>query len=374
MKKYIYLIVVFLVIIGIVLTKGCADKTPIKIGVVGTMSGLQSDLSVSGRRGIELAVRDLNNKGGIKGRMVELVVKDDDNDPVRAEAIVEEFVDEDVSLVIGHFTSGMMLAAYQSLEAHDILYLGPTISTDNLSQKDDHFIRFIASTQAQAEIINTYAHKADEKDFLVIVDNKNVGYSQFLLNNFKTLLEEKQGQILDVFSYDLLDDDGLEAVETFVKSQPTAQAVFVISNASDLGAVAQKLRKSKHDISLYGSLWSRTTDLVRLGGEYVEGVKVVSAVDEMSRLPAYLAFADKYKETYGRSSTFSSVYAYDTCMALAEALEALDDISVDKVKAKIIEIGDFEGLQQPYHIDAYGDNTRQYMMDQVINGEFIRIE
>lgn len=199
----------FLLVIGVLLIS-CQPNETIKIGVVGTMSGNQSELSVSGRRGVELAVLTINEQGGLLGREIELVVKDDLNDINRAAEVVKEFADAEVEIVIGPFTSSMMLAAYDSVHAFEMLYLSPTVSTDILNEKDDQFIRFIAPTREQAIILNNVANKNNHKKFIVIADETNFGFNQMLYQNFKEILEDNNGQILELIEYTVLDSKMLD--------------------------------------------------------------------------------------------------------------------------------------------------------------------
>ena len=66
------------------------------------MSGINSDLSVSGRRGVEIATDELNEAGGLGGRKIELVVKDDMFDSTTALNVDKEFIRENIPVVIGH--------------------------------------------------------------------------------------------------------------------------------------------------------------------------------------------------------------------------------------------------------------------------------
>lgn len=371
MKNKIYILLIFILVLSLV---GCEKRGTIRIGVVGTMTGTQSDLSVSGRRGIEIAVDEINRNGGIDGRQVEIVVKDDQNNPERAKEIVNEFIDEGISIVIGHYTSGMMLAAYDEIAKNDILYLGPTISADGLSMRNDNFIRFIASTKEQAQIITKVANDLEQKEFIVIVDDKNIGFNEMLFQNFEELLKENDGVIVEEYGYTELNDGTIEEIKNVIEQNVNADAVFIISSGNDTGIIAQKIRKQGFNLEIYSPLWSHTSDLIRVGGEYVEGVKVVSGIDCDSKTKKYLEFENEFIEKYGLEVTFSSVYSYETFMALAEAMNAADSHDPEKIKAQIIEIGCFEGLQQDFLIDKYGDNTRQYMMDEIVNGEYVRIE
>ena len=372
MKKKVWVSIIFLLVI--IMACGCAGKKPIKIGLVGTMTGKQSDLSVSGRRGVEIAIEKINNNGGIHGRKIELVIKDDLFDQNRAKEIVGEFVKEGIQIVIGHYTSGEMTAAYDEVKKQDILYLGPTISADALGGIDDNFIRFIASTKEQAQIITKVALEKKQKKFVVIIDNKNIGFNEMLYKNFEDCLNEGGESILTKITYDNLDDDTIVKISNEIKAQKEVESLFIISNASDLATITKECRKRNIESTIYGPLWAHTDDLLRIGGEYVDGVNVVSGVDYDNTSEEFIEFQDAFYKKYGKEVSFSSIYSYEAMMALSIAIESVGNTDPKKVKAKIIEIGTFQGLQEKFLIDQYGDNTRNYMLDQIMKGGYVRVD
>lgn len=359
----------------ILLSVGCTgSKAPIRIGVVGTLSGVQSDLSVSGRRGIEIAVDQINKEGGINGRLIELTVKNDNNDPEMAVELVSQFEEEGIEIVIGHYTSGMLLATYEELLKHEILYIGPTVSADHLSSKEDNFIRFIASTKEQAEVINQVADRKGQKNFGVIYDQKNIGFNESLFGNFKSILESTGGQVLWDYGFDELNENTYtELMGLFEGEDMNLDSVFIITNANDLALIVQEMRNNEYDYSVYGPLWAHTNDLIRVGGESVNGVHVVSGIDYNHASETFRTFRDEYLRMYGEEITFSSIYSYESMMAVAEALRETDSEQWQDIKEYIVE-REFEGLQGSFYVDEYGDNTRAYMMDKIVDGEYRRVE
>lgn len=360
MKKVIFLLFLIFLI-------GCEEDT-IKIGVVGSMTGTASDLSISGRRGIELAVDEINREGGIDKCMIELVVKDDENNPELAKRIVKEFVDEEVQIVIGHFTSGMMLSAYDEVNKNDILYLGPTISADSLTGIDDNFIRFISSTKEQANALGAVAKKNNHKNFAVIYDAKNIGFNEMLLNNFTAELELNDGSIVKTFTFRTITDTFLDRL---VDELGDIDAVFIIAGATDFSYLAQKINRERN-LALYGPLWAHTNDLLRLSGTSIEGAYLVSGIDFQNTTDTFDTFMTDYLNMFGQNVSFSSLYAYETMRIVGEVLEMVDTIDSQSIKEKILNIGTFTGVVDELYINAYGDMTRDYMIDQVVNGKFER--
>src|SRR5438132_14233219 len=75
---------------------------PVKIGVVGPMTGLASFVGKNMVEGIQLAVEDINSKGGVDGRQVQYVVRDDEADPAKTSTAVRELIEkENVSALFG---------------------------------------------------------------------------------------------------------------------------------------------------------------------------------------------------------------------------------------------------------------------------------
>lgn len=155
---------------------------------------------------------------------------------IEQKKLLIEFIQEDVRIVIGHYTSGMMLAAYDKMKNKDILYLGPTISADGLSKIDDNFIRFIASTKEQAQVINQVANDLGQKKFLVIVDDKNIGFNE-MFKNFQEMLGENGGEVIGQCGYTELNEQSIGEIKNLILVNTEADGIFIISNGSDTATI-----------------------------------------------------------------------------------------------------------------------------------------
>lgn len=357
----------------LLLLAGCQMDKTIKIGIVGTMTGANSDLSVSGRRGAELAAEEINNKGGINGKQVALVVKDDQNDPQIALEMDKAFVSEDIRLIIGHYTSGMVVGAMSYLDGADVLMLGPTISVDTLSEKDDHFIRFIASTKEQAMALVNQVHRLGQQEITILFDERNKGFTDQLVLNFQTQMMQKIGKSAVVRSFNPEDPKRLEQTLNLIKAD-TPEGLFIIASAEDCAKIAQAIKSDLPKLQLYGPLWANTPELVRKGGTAVEGMLIVGGIDLKGTAPKFAAFKSNYEARYGDTPTFASMYSYETMMALAKAIDKGNSTKPDNVKENLIQIGVFEGIQGIFAIDSFGDNTREYLIFEINQGALRKVE
>ncbi len=94
----------------------CTSRQPLKIGFVGGLTGRTSQLGILARNGVELAVEEANRAGGVRGRLLKLLIRDDQNDHATAVRVDRELMDEGVLAIIGHVTSSMAEAALEAIE------------------------------------------------------------------------------------------------------------------------------------------------------------------------------------------------------------------------------------------------------------------
>jgi branched-chain amino acid transport system substrate-binding protein len=355
------------------LLTACKSSEPIRIGLVGTMSGEASDLSVSGRRGAEIAIKEINDSGGINGTMVELIVKDDQNNVEAALKVDQELVQDNVNLIIGHYTSGMVLGVIDYINSVDALMLGPTISADQLSHKDDNFIRFIASTKEQAEVLSEDVKIKALESVTVLYDERNKGFTEKLVDNFGRLVKDKSGFDVNVIAYDPSDvNSRQESLEAIKAIEP--DGLFVIASAEECAIIAQNLRPFLDETQFYGPLWANTQEILRKGGTFVEDMILVGAVGVESEDDKAMQFKRRFYEQFGEQPTFASVYTYETVMALMRAIKETHSIHPPVIKNKMLEIATFEGIQEEVVIDTFGDNHRRYDLFQIKSGKMQKVK
>lgn len=330
-------------------------------------------MSVSGRRGAELAAQVINETGGVKNRKIQLIFKDDENDPKVALSSQEAFVNEGVKFVVGPFTSGMAMAVMDYVNNNDLLLLGPTISADSLSKKDDHFIRFIASTKEQALVLAQEAVNRKHKSISVVYDQRNKGFTDQLVQNYVSLIQKGLNITPEVIAYDPTKSDSTQAaLNAIVLHKP--EALFLVASAEECAKMAQTLAEEQLSIQLYGPLWANTQELVRKGGTSINGMILVGGIDQEDQVNSYLEFTKKYEENYGEPPTFASMYSYETLMALAETMKASGSTDPENIKMAMIKKGEFSGVQGPFTLDAFGDNTRAYLLMRIQDGTMRKVE
>lgn len=356
----------------ILLLCACDQPQPFKIGFVAGQSGRVADLGVAGRNGAMLAVEEVNAAGGIQGRPVELLVRDDEQNPETARRVVGELHAQKVAAIVGPMTSGMAMAVVPLANAAKIPFVSPTVTTADLTGLDDYFLRIISSTAEYAAKSAHYQyHALGRRRIALIYDLGNRAYTESWVGHFRSTFGEYGGTITDVRTFTSAQDTTfLELCRALLQNRP--ETVMVVANSVDAALIAQQLRKLVPDIPLALAEWAATERLIELGGSAVEGALVDQYVDRNSQAPAYREFLKRYRERYGLEPGFAGVAGYDAAKVVLEGLRRTP--KGGSLRATILATSLFPGLQQQIPIDRYGDASRPTYLSVIRAGRFVTVE
>ncbi len=158
MKKVLLLAAAFLMTAMLLMAGGESEKGTskgaIKIGVAGPHSGDLASYGIPTTKAAELVVAEVNAKGGVLGRQIQLVIEDDVCKPEIATNTATKLVGDGVVAVIGHICSGATKAAMGIYKDSKIPAISPSATNPDLTQSGDYpnFFRTIASDDAQARL------------------------------------------------------------------------------------------------------------------------------------------------------------------------------------------------------------------------------
>ena len=359
---------VVLAVTASLLLAGCGDKEPVRIGFLGGVSGRVADLGISGRNAAQLAVDLANQKGGIDGRKIELLVRDDEQNPDVARQRLKELADAKVAAVIGPMTSSIAVAVLPLIEQHKLLTISPTCTANELGGKDDHFLRVVDTARVYADLAARYQYQTQGlRKAVLIVDARNKAYSASWAGDFRRSFEAAGGKVLAELSFSSGDDAGLAGLAAdALKLGP--DGVVLIGNSVDAALLTQHLRRRAPDIKLGTAEWAATERYVELSGKAAEGVVMAQFFDRSSALPAYLDFRQKYRERFGEEPGFGSVTAYDAANVLIESMSRHPRLSP---REAVMAIRRFQGVQGSIQFDPNGDAARDVFVTVIREGKFV---
>ena len=352
---------------------GCNATEPIPIGFVGGTSGRVADLGISGRDAAQLAVEQCNRNGGIDGRQVRLLIRNDRQDPDIARQAVRELIGQGVAAVIGPMTSDMGLAVVPLLNEAHLLSVSPTVTTEQLSGIDDFFFRVSSTTREYATRSARYQIKSGGmRRIAAAYDQNNRSFCENWLDNFKTAFTGPGRELIATVGFKT------DAGGTFLKIARELLAVgpdgvLIVANSMDSAVLCQQIRKVHPDIPITLADWGATERLLELGGRAVEGVTVVQTFDRDSPAPRYQAFRQAYMDRYQREPGFPGVYAHDATQVVLAGLRVQQ--KGRSLKATILALRQFQGLQSDFSFDDFGDVKRSSASISIVrNRKFVVVE
>jgi branched-chain amino acid transport system substrate-binding protein len=221
----------------------CSDPRPIRLGFLGGLSGRVADLGIGGRDGALLAVEQRNAQGGIRGRPVRLLVRDDRQDPETARAAAQDLIDRGAVAVIGPMTSAVAMATVPLANRHQVVMVSPTVTTTDLSGRDDFFLRVSATTRDYARKTARYlAERESVRSATLVFDLHNEAYTRSGMDNFKQEFLGRGGRVAGEVPFTSGEDTVMVELARRAAA-PGADAVVISAGAMDAAMLCQQFAK-----------------------------------------------------------------------------------------------------------------------------------
>ena len=351
------------------ITWSCTQKEPIKIGLAINLSGQNGATGEDIRDGALLAMDQINHTGGINGKRLIIITK---NDKGTREGIIDadkDLIDKGCIAIIGHSYSEDTMIAYPYVTSRGVILFSPYTATSELSGKDDLFIRTVPDTRAYGRAIANLLSKrrADKAAFLLAPSNKS-----FCEDMFHETKKYFKGAAVPVWFRPGPDDSLGEAVKELIKTG--ADAIILVTDEVSTGIAAQKLRNAGFRGGLIGTIWAQGPTMLQYGGKAVEGMTIISPTYPDKDSKAFLDFSAALGKRFNIKPSSKSLRAYEAVYILSEALKKCPKrgaISPSGLKAALLG-NEFKGVLGTVRFDKYGDVIRPIYEIQVQNGRGIK--
>src|SRR6201996_9376430 len=296
----------------------------IKIGVFGPMTGDAAANGSSEKDGVNLAVHEKNDAGGILGEKIEPIFADDAGKPEEAVNVVRRLISSDeVLLNIGSISSPASLAASQVSRQSETaqIVVGGTAQRITTSGNKWVFRSPVPDTKLVADLVD-FIHEKFPKvtKFAFLYVNDDFGRGGF--EAFKAAGAKYGFEIVDEERYTRGDID-FTAQLGHIKASP-AQAMVEWSRYTEGALVAKQFAQTDRKSTRFGSDGIATPKFIELGGDATDGIYFTShfSVATAADIPAAKTFIDKYQKLYGKVPDAYAAEAYDCITMAIMAIEA----------------------------------------------------
>lgn len=372
-KLGIYFKIIFfiIVIIGIFFIK-IKSREDIIIGVSAQLTGSQAELGVQQRNGVQLAVEKINESGGISGRKISLMIQDDLGTPEGAQLVDSELIRDGAVAIIGHSTTAQTLEGLKVTDPANIIMVGATVSTPELSGLDDNFFRVSSSFRDSAQIFARHIYNDKKiRSIAIIYDRDNMAYSSAYVNTFADEFQIVGGKITDKVNFSSNENsDFFYTLNNLDKEKP--EGLLIVASDIDTALIAQKAKIKDKQVSIFASAWAQTEALISNGGQAVEGIELEQAYNLDEQSSNCIDFKSHYKARFGSEPSFGAAYSYEATLVLAEALRKTHG-SREGLKEALLEVKNFSVITDNLSFDKFGDIERPWYLTTIHNGKFIMI-
>jgi branched-chain amino acid transport system substrate-binding protein len=376
MKKQFRNVVVIAVItlfLGVSATGIALAADTIKMGVAGPHSGDLASYGIPTIKAAELVVKDINAKGGVLGKQVELIVEDDVCKPEVATNTATKLVGEGVNVVLGHICSGATKAALGIYKDSNIVVMSPSATNPALTQSGDYpnFYRTIASDDAQARLEVDFALDILKVKKVAVLHDKG-DYGKGLAEFAKGFLEGDPRA--EVVLYEGITPGAMDysAVVQKIKRNE-AEAVIFGGYHPEASKIVTQMRKKKMKTIFISDDGVKDDTFIKVAGVYAEGVYATGPKDVSSN-PMAIAANEAHKAAYGEDPGAFFLNAYAAALALLNAIEQAGSTDYDAIsnalKTKYVETP-LGNIKFDKRGDAEGVGFSMY---RVKNGTYFEIK
>jgi branched-chain amino acid transport system substrate-binding protein len=357
-----------LIFILILIQPSCGNSTPVLIGLSVELTGPHSSLGIDARDAAQLAVDTINAEGGVAGRPIELVVRDEAGDPDRALSVDLELIDLGVVAIIGHITSQQTAAVFQEINQIDILLISPTSSSPQFNDQDDNFFRLMPSNIYDGIALARYIfHETPVRQIVGVYDIRNRAFAESMWNAIQSEFTALGGDARLDFTFTSGEDDLLELMKEVKLAEP--EGIVFIATGVDTALMVQYGHQLEIPTQYFSSTWAQTSELIHKGGNAIEGLVLVAVYNPNNKDGAFLDFSQAFEERYQRPPGLSAPYSYESVLVLAKALEHTGG-EKQGLRQEIKNIKGMEGVIGPITFNQHGDVLRDVYIVIVNDSRF----
>jgi len=364
-----------------------ASAQTIKIGLVTALSGQSARAGEAITRGLAIAIDEINAKGGVLGRQLELVRRDDEATPAKGVIAARELLfKEKVAVLFGGLDTPVSLAIVPIMNQEKVPFMGPWAAGTPITRNgaDPNFVFRVSAVD---EIVNRAMLQYSQKTF----NAKNCG--MILVNNpwgesnEKGLTAALAAKGMKPAGVEKFDGNDVDVVPQLTRLKAAgADCLFLVGNVGPSAQVVKSLDRMGWKppiVSHWGPAGGRFTELAGPSAKDVHFIQTYSFFGKQSPVGEKVlkALMAKYPDVKGAGDVTPAVgvaNAYDGMMLTAMAIQNAGSTDGPKIREGFYRIGRYEGLIKTYdkpftpgNHDAVNEND--YVWTQFIDNQILPV-
>lgn len=349
-----------------------AHAKGLKIGLITPLSGDVKTFGESVRNGFEIAVSEINAAGGIAGKAIETVVVDDRNDPTEAANAAHLLINRHrVAAIVGPVTSKTAIPVSDLAQSYRVPAITPSATNEKVTVADgkrkDYMFRACFIDPFQGSVMARFARETLMAKAAAVLYDASNDYSKGVAEVFRNAFAKAGGRVAVFESYGK-DDVDFSALLTKVKAA-SPDVLLLPDYYNKVGLIARQARERGVKAAFVGTDGWDSPDLVKVGGEAVEGGYFSNHYSPEDTRPEVQAWVRKYKARHGQVPDVMAALTYDATRLLAEAIRKAGSDDPKAVRDALASIRDFRGVTGRFAINASGDADKSAVIIRIKDGK-----
>jgi branched-chain amino acid transport system substrate-binding protein len=342
---------------------------PIKLGHVASLTGDTATFGRSADRGIRMAIEEVNAKGGVLGRQLEVLAEDDRSVTEEARTAAQKLLQRDeVVALLGEVASSRSLAAAPEAQRASVPMISPGSTNPRVTEVGDYIFRACFIDPFQGAVMARFAYEELKVRKAAILFDFKQDYSVGLADFFRKTFQELGGEIVADERYTSGDIEFRAQLTTIRSASP--EAVFVPGYYTELGLIAKQARELGIQSPLLGGDGWDSEKTLEIGGQAVEGYYFSTHYAADSDSPKVQDFVKRYREKYGDTPDAMAALGYDTAGMVVDALTRAGSTEGAKLRDALAGTKDYDGVTGKITIDGQRNAQKDAVVLKIDGGKF----
>jgi branched-chain amino acid transport system substrate-binding protein len=343
-----------------------ADEIP--VGEYGSMTGSQATFGVSTDDGVRLAVKEVNDKGGVLGKKIQLINYDDKGLQQETVTAVTRLIEQDhVVAIIGEVASSLSMAGGQVAQRAGVPMISPSSTNPKVTAIGDMISRVCFIDPFQGYVGASFAKNSLHLDTAAVLYNRAQAYSSGLRTDFDKAFKKLGGKVLSEQAYADGDNDFSAQLTAIRETKP--DFIYIPGYYTEVVSIARQARQLGIICPLIGGDgW--VSDELKNAGHALDGCYFSDHYSKEDKRPEVQAFLRRFQAAYGQTPDSMAALGYDAANLLFDAMTRAKSLEGKDLAAAINSTKDFKGVTGTITIDAKRNAEKLAVIQKVENGTF----
>jgi branched-chain amino acid transport system substrate-binding protein len=357
----------------------------IKLGLVAAMSGQSAKSGEAIVRGLTIAADEINAKGGVLGKKIEIIVRDDESNPAKGAIAARELVQrEKVAALFGGLDTPVSLAIVPFANSSKVPFMGVWAAGTPITRNgapENYVFRVSAVDEIVDEALVAYAIKkyGAKKPGMILINNP------WGESNEKGLRKALETRTMPFAGIEKFETNDVDVVPQLTRLKAAgADALFLVANVAPSAQVVKSLDRMGWDVPIvshWGPAGGRFTELAGPSAAKVHFIQTYTFTGKLSAKGT--AVLDALKKKYPEIKSLADVTpavgianAYDALQLTALAIAKAGTLDGPKIRQAFYEIDNYDGLIKSYKKPFTAENhdaigASDYIFTHFVDGEIL---